>query len=924
MTPNSVTTTYANDFILSIYGDPSTTAATFTANASTTARVNSGSTGSIAGLLIADELQAAAGASTARAATSSASVSWSAIAIGLIPTRTVYWVGGTATWAAATTPATGTMWADSSGGAGGKIAPGSGDAVVVDANSGSPTITPSNSSSCGSLTTTGATCTFAGGTSGATGLYVFGDFILSATTTWSNVSSLLIGTRGTFNTNGVTIASGINFFGASSTTTLAGNLTSTAQTILTSGILTLGTFNITVPSFYCAGSGVRTINFGTGVINCNGNATTVWDSSSAGNFTTTGTPTINFTYSGSVGTRVIATNQGGGSAITNANIDLNITAGSDIITFNAECRNLNFTGFTGSWTPVASSSTQYYIAGNLIIPSGMTLGSSVNFFNFRGTTAGNTINTNGKQLQSINIAGVGGAWTLGSALNLASSITLTDGSFDSNGFSVTATSLSSGGATTRVLSMGASTWTLTGTGTVWNLNSTGLTLTAGTSNILLSDTSTVARTFSSTGVVTYNTVTIGGATGISTTTFAGGSSTITTLASTKTVAHTISFSANYTIGNWTVNGTSGNSVTVISSVAATQRVLTYTGSTRISMSFMIIQDINFSYTLGAANPYLVYAPNSTNLGNNSGIAFISSAQTAYILTGGTSWTTPSDWNNSNNSISLIGGGGAGGAASASGSQRAGGGGGGGGGYNLLSNQTLSGTISYTIGAGGFVGSGGGSTSFNSSGTAGGGSAGNSVGGTVSIVGTGGSGLNTGGAGGLGSVVNSATGACGGGGGGGAAGPSGTGGAGGAGFGNSGGSNAGGGGGGNGGGTAGGAASGLGGIGGNNFLGSGGSSTTGTNGGGGGGGAGNFRGYSGGPGIDISSTIGGGGGTGGAGGNAIAITNTGLYGSGGSGTGVSSAGSLGTAGSGGAGVIFIVYTPAVAVTTGNFFSLFNVT
>ena len=78
------------------------------------------------------------------------------------------------------------------------------------------------------------------------------------------------------------------------------------------------------------------------------------------------------------------------------------------------------------------------------------------------------------------------------------------------------------------------------------------------------------------------------------------------------------------------------------------------------MDYMSIQDINFSYTLGASNPYLVYAgAHSTNGGNNAGIAFIDSSKTAYRLTTETSWTVPSDWNSSNNTVYMLGGGGGG-------------------------------------------------------------------------------------------------------------------------------------------------------------------------------------------------------------------------------------------------------------------------
>jgi hypothetical protein len=66
------------------------------------------------------------------------------------------------------------------------------------------------------------------------------------------------------------------------------------------------------------------------------------------------------------------------------------------------------------------------------------------------------------------------------------------------------------------------------------------------------------------------------------------------------------------------------------------------------------------------------------------------AQAQIFLTSGTTWTVPSDWVNSNNSIEVIGGGGGGGGGfqQSTGNGGYGGGGGGGGGYSKAVNVTL--------------------------------------------------------------------------------------------------------------------------------------------------------------------------------------------------------------------------------------------
>jgi hypothetical protein len=158
------------------------------------------------------------------------------------------------------------------------------------------------------------------------------------------------------------------------------------------------------------------------------------------------------------------------------------------------------------------------------------------------------------------------------------------------------------------------------------------------------------------------------------------------------------------------------------------------------------------------------------------------AQTIFLTTG-TSWTVPSDWNNSSNTIETIGGGGLGGDGAAV-SVGAGGGGAGGGGYAISNNVSLTAGLSVTmhVGAGGTSAfpAGGDTYLCNSSsnctsatdtavivGSSGGGRGGVSAGGTAGVFDTGSSG-KSGGAGGSGRAGSGTSGG-GGGGGGGAAG-----------------------------------------------------------------------------------------------------------------------------------------------------------
>jgi len=149
---------------------------------------------------------------------------------------------------------------------------------------------------------------------------------------------------------------------------------------------------------------------------------------------------------------------------------------------------------------------------------------------------------------------------LADAFSLNSSLTLniTQGTFDAVSYNVTVGAFSAG--STSTVKMGSGTWTLTGTSFVWNPSNTTV-LYVGTSNIVLSNTSTLARTFAG-GNLYYNKLTIGGTTGTSTLTISG-NNIFGELASTKTVAHTIAFgTASQNFGKWSVTGTVGNVVTI--------------------------------------------------------------------------------------------------------------------------------------------------------------------------------------------------------------------------------------------------------------------------------------------------------------------------------------------------------------------------
>ena len=230
----------------------------------------------------------------------------------------------------------------------------------------------------------------------------------------------------------------------------------------------------------------------------------------------------------------------------------------------------------------------------------------------------------GKSLQfgTLRVANPTGTFRLLDALNASvAQLAVTHGTFDANNYNVTISFFSPGGTTNvRVLTMGSGLWTLTGNSTVWTGSGTNFTVNTNTANILLSDTGTLERIFTS-GNVSYNKLTIGGATGISQTRITGGS--FAELASTKTVAHTIALGNNLgTVTKWSITGSPGNVVSFVSFTTGTRRTFTLTEVTS-GINYLLVRDIGEL----SGNKFYV-GVNSTNNGNNSNVYFTDPPGTA--------------------------------------------------------------------------------------------------------------------------------------------------------------------------------------------------------------------------------------------------------------------------------------------------------
>ena len=218
---------------------------------------------------------------------------------------------------------------------------------------------------------------------------------------------------------------------------------------------------------------------------------------------------------------------------------------------------------------LASGTQAITIYGSYIGGSGVTrTGTAAITFAGRGTQ---TITSAGRQITNpITIDNVSGTVQLSDNLFTNAAMILTSGTFSAINYNVTCTTFTSNNSNSRTLNMGTGVWTLTSTGVVWQcVTSTNMTLNAQTSNILLIDNTTTARTFAG-GSLTYNKLTVGGSLGISILTITG-NNTFNELASIKTVASTITFgsSGTQTIGTLSASGYYKNVLTLLGSSVTT-------------------------------------------------------------------------------------------------------------------------------------------------------------------------------------------------------------------------------------------------------------------------------------------------------------------------------------------------------------------
>jgi hypothetical protein len=360
-----------------------------------------------------------------------------------------YWVGGTASWDGTA----GTKWALTSGGSGGATMPGRVDNAVLDGASGVNTVTIA----AGNLGVTSLVCTgFTGTLAGNIDISIYGNVTLGAGSTVTYTGTMILLATATITCAGKTLG-GIEYNSPGNTLTLGDACTvgTTSAFNLTAGTLNLNGFTLSTGSFGSNNSNTRAIAFGSANIALTSTtaSSTVLLMNTVTNFSWTGTGgfTRNMAATATVQFGITA----GGSVSNAPNLTVNAGASALTIATNSWFKNLVFTGSTSTVTAAALN-----MAGNLTLASGGTYTAVVPTF-----LASGTVTSAGRTLSTTTINGSGITVTLADAMTLgiSNAITLTAGTLDLAGFTLSTGIFSSNNSNTRAITFGSGNIALTST-----------------------------------------------------------------------------------------------------------------------------------------------------------------------------------------------------------------------------------------------------------------------------------------------------------------------------------------------------------------------------------------------------------------------------------------------------------------------------
>ncbi len=347
------------------------------------------------------------------------------------------------------------------------------------------------------------------------------------------------------------------------------------------------------------------------------------------------------TWDSSTTTNWSATSGGGGGASAPTSADnvffnsaSNATAYTVTMGTGATCADMTMAGpATGNVT--WAGSTGLTIAGSMTVASTGVTRTYTGTITFSATTAGKTITIGVGLGSNVTFNGVGGGWTLGSALSLPNAtINCTNGSFDTSAvgnYAVSCNNFTASSASAFVLNFNAS--TITASGSSFNMTGSGLTFNAGTSQINLTATSNI--TFS--GSRTYHNVSFVGVPSAAFTTISITGSNVFNNLSFQPPASSanqlfVRFSANQTI-NGTLTGSGGSVITRIfylSNTFGTARTLTLANPATLSNADF--RDIT------ATTNAITATTGGGDCGGNTNITFPAAKTVYWNLAGSQNWS----------------------------------------------------------------------------------------------------------------------------------------------------------------------------------------------------------------------------------------------------------------------------------------------
>ena len=277
------------------------------------------------------------------------------------------------------------------------------------------------------------------------------------------------------------------------------------------------------------------------------------------------------------------------------------------------CNDFTASGLDGTMT-LAGTSIGLTVSGNFTLPSTNFTRSYSGATTFNATTTGKTITTNGVSLGAVTFNNVSGSWALGTALTGVGAITLTNGTLNLNGNTLTAAVRFTTATGTKNLTFNNGTIFCSAAAAIAfnNAAPTNFTTTAGTGVGTISMTSASAKSFVGGGSTFNCTLNQGGAGALTIT----GSNTFNDITNTVQPA-SILFTAGTTstfLSGFSLSGTSGNLITIGSATAASHTLSKASGT--VSADFL---SISRSTATGGAGWYA--GVNSTDGGNNSGWIF---------------------------------------------------------------------------------------------------------------------------------------------------------------------------------------------------------------------------------------------------------------------------------------------------------------